>query len=76
MIFSPLGLAHSIVLPRAADSVRRKNSKQLDDREFYLNVIQLYEIYVRVGWRLMNDEEILHVHNGICMRTIKLKSVR
>jgi hypothetical protein len=29
-----------------------------------------------MGWRLINDEEILHVHNGIYRRIIKLKPVR
>jgi hypothetical protein len=29
-------------------------------------------MYVTMGWRLLNDEEILHVHNGIYSK-IKLK---
>jgi hypothetical protein len=31
---------------------------------------------VTIGWRLLNDEEILHVHNGIYSRITKLKPVR
>ena len=29
-----------------------------------------------MGWRLLNDEEILHVHYGIYSRKINLKLVR
>jgi hypothetical protein len=79
MLCSSSVLGDSIILPRAADILRRKNSKQLDNKELYL-------IRTSVTWNSRdNGLEITErggnsahyiLHNVIHIRKLKFKSVR